>query len=546
MIIRFLGPKMLLLGALLLAAPAAASGIALVIANERYDQLSNARGAGRMVEVVSRLEAAGFRVDQATDLSAPALRAALAGLDETVRQTQPERVVIVYAGFALHDPRDTWLMGTGTSQPARMTLDDMGVRLELLLDIAAQAPGGGLVVLGDHGYPDRLPSGLQGGIGVAAAVPQGVTLVWGPDGQMSTFLRDALTPGRSLTGVAARMRQVQLSGFAPATLPFLPDGHSPALDADRRAWAAAQAEDIAAAYEAYLADYPQGQYAADARTALERLTNTPERIEEALALTRDERRAIQRDLTLLNHDPRGIDGIFGPGTRTAITRWQQTQGLAANGFLNREQVHQLAVQATRRAAELEAEARERRLEEERRDRAFWRDSGAGQDEVGLQAYLARFPDGVFSGIARDRLEEIEAERRRLAEARDRTAWEVAESEDTVQAYRRYLRDWPEGAFTDYAEARIDALRGPQRPQPVDEAARAQEAALRLPGFTLMIIEQRLDALGFEPGAVDGVIDDDTRRAIRRYQRASDLPATGYLTQGLVARLMAEGVLRMFE
>jgi peptidoglycan hydrolase-like protein with peptidoglycan-binding domain len=38
--------------------------------------------------------------------------------------------------------------------------------------------------------------------------------------------------------------------------------------------------------------------------------------------------------------------------------------------------------------------------------------------------------------------------------------------------------------------------------------------------------------------VDGVFDEATRRAIRRFQNARNLPATGYVTRATMARLLA--------
>ena len=35
------------------------------------------------------------------------------------------------------------------------------------------------------------------------------------------------------------------------------------------------------------------------------------------------------------HDPRGVDGIFGPGTRAALSAWQTAEGLEATGYLTR-------------------------------------------------------------------------------------------------------------------------------------------------------------------------------------------------------------------
>jgi len=529
-----------------LAVPAHASGVALFIANEDYDAIRDARGASEVLGAVGRLEGAGFAVDQATDLSAAAMRAALSVLSDSMQRGRHERVVIIYSGYTLHAAHGVWLMGSDTRAPDLANIDSTGVRLETLLAIAGQLQGGAIVAIADLGFPTRPGAGLQPGLPPSLAVPQGVSVVRGPAAQMTQFLRALAVPGSTVGAAVQQTRQLQVEGFNPPYLAFLPVGHAPSVDADRRAWEEATEIDTPAAYRTYLDEFPTGQYAETARAAIARMENTPERIEAALNLTRDERRAIQRDLTILNFNPRGIDGIFGPGTRAAISSWQGRNTLTQSGFLNRDQIFQLASQAARRAAELEAEARERQAEEERQDRAYWRDTGAGRDEVGLRAYLERFPDGIFSNIGRERLNEIEEARRQAAQARDRAAWDIARRDDSVQSYERYLRDFPRGVFADQARARIEELTRPSRPRPDVDAARAEEEAMRLPRFTVMIIEQRLSALGFDPGAIDGRMDNDTRRAIRRYQRASDLPVTGYLTQGIVARLMAEGVLRMFE
>ena len=61
--------------------------------------------------------------------------------------------------------------------------------------------------------------------------------------------------------------------------------------------------------------------------------------------------------------------------------------------------------------------------------------------------------------------------------------------------------------------------------------------------TRKLVEGRLESLGLKPGPVDGAFDDDTRRAIRRYQEARNLTRTGYLNQQTVVRLLADAVLR---
>lgn len=519
-------------------------GVMLTIANGDHQTLRDTSDAASVLWVGRRFAAVGFDVDQATDLSAPAMRTALDALAERVARELPERVVLVFAGYTLHSDRGAWLMGVETGTPTPTNVDTTGVRLETLLDVVSRIQGGAVVAIADLGFPGALGFGFQQGLGTGIVVPQGVSLIRGPAVQVQHVLGELAVPGTVLRHAVGATRQVRLEGFNPPHLSFLPAGLEPAPDLDRAAWIHAEAEGTIVALNTYLTDFPNGRYVENARAALDRLENTPERVEERLNLSRDERRAIQRHLTLLGFDPRGIDGIFGPGTRGAINGWQGREGLARTGFLDRDQIHRLAAQAARRAAELEEEARQRQAEQERQDRAFWRDTGAGQDEAGLRAYLGRFPDGIFSNIARERLDQIEAERRAAAQARDREAWEQATARDTPEAYRRYLAEFPEGVFAEQARARIEELTRPPAPELNIDAARAAEAALNLPRPILLVVEQRLAATGFDPGAVDGQLDEDARRAIRRFQRANGLAPTGYLTQGAVAMLLTDGLFRL--
>jgi hypothetical protein len=56
--------------------------------------------------------------------------------------------------------------------------------------------------------------------------------------------------------------------------------------------------------------------------------------EASLDLSRAKRREIQQRLRLAEHDPNGIDGVFGPATRAAISAWQKQAGLPATGFIS--------------------------------------------------------------------------------------------------------------------------------------------------------------------------------------------------------------------
>lgn len=87
--------------------------------------------------------------------------------------------------------------------------------------------------------------------------------------------------------------------------------------------------------------------------------------ETELALSAAERREIQVRLRLAGHDPKGIDGIFGPATRTALAGWQDETGLAATGYVTGPTLDRLA-QATDSAyrayaAEVARRAKARKL-----------------------------------------------------------------------------------------------------------------------------------------------------------------------------------------
>jgi peptidoglycan hydrolase-like protein with peptidoglycan-binding domain len=54
-----------------------------------------------------------------------------------------------------------------------------------------------------------------------------------------------------------------------------------------------------------------------------------------------------------------------------------------------------------------------------------------------------------------------------------------------------------------------------------------------------LVERRLEQLGLQPGAVDGQLDADAREAIRRFQEERGVPATGYLNQPTLTRMLAD-------
>lgn len=66
-----------------------------------------------------------------------------------------------------------------------------------------------------------------------------------------------------------------------------------------------------------------------------------ENAENILALDGNAVRDIQARLLVLGHDPNGIDGRIGKGTRTAVSAWQVSYGIPVTGFLDERQLTEL-------------------------------------------------------------------------------------------------------------------------------------------------------------------------------------------------------------
>jgi peptidoglycan hydrolase-like protein with peptidoglycan-binding domain len=261
---------------------------------------------------------------------------------------------------------------------------------------------------------------------------------------------------------------------------------------------------------------------------------TPEQAERDLGLSRSVRRQVQADLTVLGFDTRGVDGIFGGGTRSALRAWQGGNDVEVTGFLTAEQLARLNAQADIRREEIRVEDERRAREQRQADEAFWRQTGASGAEEDLRTYLNRYPEGAYAQQARAILSDIDRQREGAA---DDAAWADASAADTERAYLRYMRRYPEGLHAGEARARIDELRRGTANLDEVEVHRDQERALGLNVASALVIEQRLRALGYQVGPVDGQLDNTTRDAIARFQGEQGLTATGYLNTATVQRLI---------
>ena len=525
---------------------AVAKDAALIVIGQKYAHLPNVEDAPKVAGFREDLEAAGFRVRYLANKNADAVKTAVEAFRDDAMQA--DRVMILITGHIVHSRRDSWLLTHNAEAVTGLNVADVGLPLGLLFDIAAEHPGQAVVMLAPAG-DDIAGPGLVPGHGEQA--PQGVTLMTGTGQRLVKVARDVLLQPGALPRQALlpSPKGIEVTGFVSDALPFLPapperSGPSrPPTEIDREIvfWNVVLEIATPEAYRAYLDRYPNGEFRAIAQAALDGAAldanARAQAAEAALGLDRNARREIQRNLSLLGHNPHGIDGIFGPGSRAAIKAWQEKNNHDPNGYLTAPQVRSLATAAQKRADKLATEAAARRAEEERRDTRYWRDTGQGGSEEGLRSYLGRYPDGLFADVADARLAEIEAAKRSEAETAERSFWDEVRASDTPADYQLYLDRFPRGLFTEAARARIGELTANEN-DTVIAAAKQEERRVAGNAVIRLLVENRLAVAGHDPGQVDGRFDKTTRRALRRFQGAQGLAVTGYVTQATMVRLLA--------
>ena len=147
-------------------------------------------------------------------------------------------------------------------------------------------------------------------------------------------------------------------------------------------------------------------------------------VEEGLGLDRATRRQIQLGLVSAGFAPGGADGLFGPRTRSAIRNWQSSRGGRATGYLDGAAAEALRtaggsgpvavvvpapppVAATQQPSSTGAPSAAPAATAEL-DGLFWQSVMNSSNPAEFEAYLAQFPNGVFSALARARLAALQS------------------------------------------------------------------------------------------------------------------------------------------
>ncbi|MDO5527903.1 MAG: peptidoglycan-binding protein [Paracoccus sp. (in: a-proteobacteria)] len=274
----------------------------------------------------------------------------------------------------------------------------------------------------------------------------------------------------------------------------------------RALWAGVVQNGSAAAYRQYLDTYPQGPNAATARAELAKLERgqAAAQVESRLALTQTQRMNIQRRLAALGHYRSGIDGVFGAGTRRAITAWQNATGNTATGYLTAEQSQTLLSGASAQPARPPASdgATTSPAQGELNLRLTRAQRVQIQRDLTTLGHDTRGVDGLFGSGTREAIR----------------AWQRSKS----QTATGYL------TANQVAALRTDASDTRNTPAPIASAA-LDEDLLGLTRPERVEIQEQLIALGYLSGNADGIFGPHTRSAITRWQRDNGSTGNGYLT-----------------
>ena len=124
-------------------------------------------------------------------------------------------------------------------------------------------------------------------------------------------------------------------------------------------------------------------------------------VEEELGLNQAARRQIQQGLRSAGFDPGAADGLFGPRTRTAIRSWQSARGVRSTGYLDGPQVE--ALRGRSGSQQPPDPAGVAATNSSGLEVVFWQSIVNSTNPADFEAYLRRFPNGVFRELAQNRL-----------------------------------------------------------------------------------------------------------------------------------------------
>lgn len=526
------GVFVVFLGFLLTVTSAFSADIALVLGNRTYQYLPQLSRTSSAINSAAALRQSGYTVVSARNSNSNQASQLLQ--DFISRVGTAKHAVVLLNGRFVHSGTNTWFLPVNATAKGLASAHSNGISINLLLDVLSAKPGRAAIFLGTDKTPFRTGPGLKAGIG-RSNIPQGVFLATGSPGDIDlTVRRDFLVRGQGFVdALAAAPKTVSGFGFISnvgSLAPLRPTAISGDGMLEEGYWRAVSQLGGEKAMQNYLQAFPNGAHAPDARAWLDGqvisqpVAKQPKDIEAALGLSRTQRRNIQRQLTVLGYNTRGVDGYFGRGSRAAILNWQADQGDVPTGFLTRQNIAGIAHQSKIRAQKLAVQKRQQQAARAQADQAYWRSSGAKSGtESGLRRYLQRYPSGLYSGTANRQLDVIIANRQTADAARERNAWDNASQTDSIRGYQTFLTQFPNGYYSGPALRRLNVLKRIKRQANQGNSANSNDRNYWVSTGAQAGSEQGLrDYLQRYP---NGIYANDARARIAAINAALKRPAT---------------------
>jgi peptidoglycan hydrolase-like protein with peptidoglycan-binding domain len=119
-----------------------------------------------------------------------------------------------------------------------------------------------------------------------------------------------------------------------------------------------------------------------------------------------------------------------------------------------------------------------------------------------------------------------------ADATEMLFWQSIQVQGQPAELEAYLARWPTGIFAPIARARLAALAAP--PPPPRSLPAVPPAPLGRDG--VIAVQRELARLGLDPGPADGAAGPRTAAAVRAFQSATGLPVDGEATEPVLQRL----------
>jgi peptidoglycan hydrolase-like protein with peptidoglycan-binding domain len=238
-------------------------------------------------------------------------------------------------------------------------------------------------------------------------------------------------------------------------------------------------------------------------------------------LTPDEIRELQGTLKAAGFNPGAIDGTMGRQTRSAVREYAGARALP-NAEATRELLVRLKAEAP---APVSSPPVSQQFDKPTPDSA----ASLTPDEIrDLQGRLeaAGFNPGAIDGfIGRQTRSAV----REYAGARA-----LPNADVTIELLVRLKAEAP--ASVSSTSVSSPSVSSPPVPQQFDKPT--PDSAASLTPDEIRDLQGRLEAAGFNPGAIDGVIGRQTRSAVREYAEAQGIPNAA-ATRDLLSRLRTE-------